>query len=84
MRCDDKTYYTGVTTNLEQRLKVHTLGKGARYTSGRLPVKLVYSQNDLTENKAKKMEIALKSLSREAKEKIISGEVPEWLKGTVC
>jgi len=75
LQCSDKTYYTGVTNNLEKRIIIHNLGRGARYTSGRLPVVLAYKKGNLTENQAKKMEFALKKLSRKEKEEVIHGEV---------
>lgn len=84
LQCSDKTYYTGITNNLEKRLQTHNSGKGARYTSGRLPVVLVYKMGNLTENQAKKTEFAFKKLSRKEKEKIIHGEMLEWLKRASC
>ncbi len=42
LECADKSYYTGSTWNLEQRLCDHENGQGAKYTKNRLPVKLVY------------------------------------------
>ncbi|KRF18248.1 GIY-YIG nuclease family protein [Nocardioides sp. Soil796] len=40
--CSDNTFYVGSTRNLERRLEQHDVGKGAAYTSRRLPVKLVW------------------------------------------
>ena len=42
LKCADNTFYTGWTTNLENRLKTHNQGKGAKYTRSRLPVILIY------------------------------------------
>jgi putative endonuclease len=70
LECSDKTYYTGITNNLEQRIRVHNSGKGARYTTGRLPVKIIYQRNDLTESQARKEEIRIKKLKRQDKEKL--------------
>lgn len=42
VQCSDGTLYTGWTNDLKKRLEKHNAGKGARYTRGRLPVKLVY------------------------------------------
>ena len=44
LECSDKTLYTGYTNDLENRLKAHNEGKGAKYTKSRLPVKMVYSE----------------------------------------
>ena len=45
VRCSDGSYYTGWTNNLEKRMKEHNEGrKGAKYTRGRRPVVLVYSE----------------------------------------
>ncbi len=42
--CRDNTYYTGSTTDLEQRVWQHQNGLGANYTRTRLPVALVYCE----------------------------------------
>ena len=42
LKCADDTYYCGYTNDLENRIKKHNQGKGAKYTRGRLPVVLVY------------------------------------------
>jgi putative endonuclease len=44
LECADGSYYVGSTRNLDQRIMQHQSGKGSRYTSGRLPVKLVYDE----------------------------------------
>ena len=43
VECSDGTLYTGQTQNLEERIKNHQAGKGARYTRARLPVKLLWN-----------------------------------------
>lgn len=40
LRCSDNTFYTGYTTNIENRLKAHT-NKEVHYTKSRLPIRLV-------------------------------------------
>jgi putative endonuclease len=71
LECSDGTYYTGITNNIGKRLKSHQKGKGARYTSGRLPVKIAYQKDGLTESQARKEEFQIKSWSRPEKEKLI-------------
>jgi putative endonuclease len=44
LECSDGTYYVGSTKDLDFRFSEHQAGKGAQYTSRRLPVKLVYSE----------------------------------------
>ena len=44
LKCADSSYYVGSTKNLELRLFQHQSGKGSRYTSGGLPVELVYAE----------------------------------------
>lgn len=43
VECFDGTLYTGITNNLEKRIETHNQGKGAKYTRGRRPVKLLCS-----------------------------------------
>lgn len=71
LKCSDNTLYTGWTTSLEKRLEAHNSGKGAKYTRGRLPVKVVYYEEFEEKKEAMKREYAIKQLSREGKLKLI-------------
>ncbi|MBY0310074.1 GIY-YIG nuclease family protein [Patescibacteria group bacterium] len=74
VRCVDGTLYTGVTTDLERRLQEHNgTGLAARYTRGRQPVSLAYTEEAADRSAALKREAALKKLPRTAKESLISG-----------
>lgn len=73
LKCSDNTLYTGWTTNLEKRLKVHNTGKGAKYTRVRLPVEIVYFEEFEDKKDAMKREYAIKQLSRQEKLKLING-----------
>jgi putative endonuclease len=68
LRCSDDTLYTGITTDLESRVRVHNAGKGAKYTRGRGPVRVVWSRGEFTESEARKEEMQIKKMSREDKE----------------
>ncbi|MFV0555685.1 MAG: GIY-YIG nuclease family protein [Lactovum sp.] len=41
LECVDGSYYCGFSSNLEQRLRQHQEGKGAKYTRSRRPVRLL-------------------------------------------
>ncbi len=71
LRCADGTLYTGWTSDLAQRVKVHNSGHGAKYTRSRTPVTLVYSEEVSDKPAALKREYAIKQLTREQKEKLI-------------
>ncbi|OOB77394.1 MAG: hypothetical protein BEN19_02045 [Epulopiscium sp. Nuni2H_MBin003] len=71
LECNDNTLYTGYTINLENRINTHNLGKGAKYTKGRLPVKLVYFETYELKSDALKREIQIKKLGRLDKLKLI-------------
>jgi len=71
VRCSDESLYTGITNNLENRLKVHNSGKASKYTRGRLPVKLVYQEDAVDRSFALKREITIKKLSKFEKEKLL-------------
>ena len=65
LQCSDQTFYTGITTDLDRRIKEHNDSKlGAKYTKVRRPVKLVYSQNFIDRSLASKEEAKIKKLSR--------------------
>ena len=44
LKCNDGTFYTGSTWNVERRLWQHQNGLGANYTKERLPVKLAFCE----------------------------------------
>ncbi len=67
LRCSDDTLYTGITNDLEQRLVAHNSGSGAKYTRGRRPVSLIYSETQPDRSSALKRELAIKGLSRQEK-----------------
>lgn len=72
LKCSDGTLYTGYTNNLERRLLAHNSGKGAKYTKGRRPCKLVYFEEYDSKVEAMKREYFIKhNLSRDEKLKLI-------------
>ncbi len=76
LRCGDGSLYTGWTNDIEKRLKAHNEGRGAKYTKGRGPVKLVYVEEFATKEEAMKREYAIKHMTRREKEKLLgTGEI---------
>jgi len=71
IEADDQSYYTGITTNIKKRFQQHLDGNGAKYFSGRLPVKVVYVEGGHTRSSASKLEASIKKLSRTDKEKLV-------------
>jgi putative endonuclease len=72
LKCADKTFYTGITVDLKRRVAEHNNSiKGARYTSTRRPVKLVYECGQDNRVCAMKEELRIKKLPRLKKIKII-------------
>ena len=71
LRCGDGTLYTGITTDVEARLAQHRCGKGAKYTRGRGPLELVYREQCEDHSHALKRELAVKSMTKEEKKKLI-------------
>jgi len=72
VRCADGTLYTGYARDPRARLEVHNAGRGARYTSGRRPVVLVYTERYRSLGQALRREHALKRLRRVEKEALIA------------
>lgn len=67
LRCKDGSLYTGWTNDLERRLAMHNSGRGAKYTRGRGPLELVYSEELPDKEAALRRECAIKKLRREQK-----------------
>lgn len=74
VECNDGTYYAGYTNNLENRLKRHNEGKGAKYTRGRTPVILQIAKKFDSKGDALRAEYRFKQLKRPEKERFIAEE----------
>jgi putative endonuclease len=70
VECADGTYYTGWAVDPEKRAAVHNKGRGAKYTRMRLPVKLVYVEEQPDRTTAMKRERAIKKMTRLQKQKL--------------
>ena len=71
LECNDHSIYTGITNNLEKRLKKHSAGNGAKYIRGRLPIKLIYKELFINRSEATKREIYIKKMSKKEKKHLI-------------
>lgn len=71
LECQDGSYYTGITKDLDRRLKMHNEGKASRYTRIRRPVKLCYRESCFGRASSLTRECQIKSLPRKKKEKLI-------------
>ncbi len=67
VECSDGTLYTGVTNDLTRRLEQHNTGRGASYTRGRAPVRLIWSEPQPDRPAALRRELAVKRLTRDRK-----------------
>ena len=75
LKCSDKTYYTGITSDLDKRLLEHQSGKHfGSYTFDRRPVELVYYAEFTDVNRAIALEKQIKKWSHAKKEALIYGE----------
>ncbi|MCA9020230.1 MAG: GIY-YIG nuclease family protein [Planctomycetaceae bacterium] len=71
LRCADGSFYTGITTDLNRRCDQHNAGTASRYTRSRLPVSMVYHEDQATRSLALKRELKIKAMSRKVKEELI-------------
>ena len=67
LRCGDGSLYCGITDDVSRRLEAHAAGKGAKYTRGRGPLELVYTEACERHSDALKREAAIKKLKRQEK-----------------
>jgi len=72
LECSDNSIYTGITNNIEKRIKIHESGKGAKYLRGRLPIKLLHKEVFLSRSDASKREILIKKMNHKEKRKLIN------------
>ncbi len=66
-KCKDDSIYTGITTDLERRLKEHQSGIGGKYTKAKKVVGILYTEKFSTRSLASKREAQIKSWRREKK-----------------
>ena len=78
LKCSDNSLYTGITTDVERRVKEHNAGKGSKYTRAKCPVKLVYKEQYKDRSEAQVREAQIKSFTREKKLSLLKN-----LKGTI-
>ncbi|WP_132058149.1 GIY-YIG nuclease family protein [Halorussus amylolyticus] len=74
IECDDGSFYTGYTTDVQRRVREHDRGEGAKYTRGRTPVELVHTERFDSKSAAMSREYELKQLSRPEKERVVADE----------
>ena len=71
LRCADRSLYIGYARDPHARERVHNGGHGARYTSGRRPVRLVYAESFESVGDALRREHELKRWSKAKKEALV-------------
>lgn len=76
LRCGDGSLYTGITPDVQARLAQHRQGKGAKYTRGRGPLTLVYSELCGNRAAASRRELEVKSMTRAEKQQLVESGRP--------
>lgn len=77
--CGDGTFYCGCTNDLERRVRCHNAGKGARYTRGRLPVRVVAHKSCGSHGDALRLEAAIKKLPKDQKMNAFGPYQVKWV-----
>ena len=72
LECKDGSLYTGITDDLQRRLSVHGTARGAKYTRGRGPFILRYTENCDDHSQALRRELQVKGLTRKQKLELFS------------
>lgn len=70
---ESDTLYTGITTDLERRLRQHRSGKGAKYFSLSAPMGVLFTEQHDSRSSASRREAEIKKMSRKQKEALIAG-----------
>jgi predicted GIY-YIG superfamily endonuclease len=74
-RCGDGSLYSGITNNLDERIKKHSCGKGAKYTASHLPVALAHSEAYQSQAEAMAREIEVKGWPKSRKELLAASKI---------
>jgi putative endonuclease len=67
IKASDSKLYTGITTDIKERWRLHASGKGAKFFRGRQPEKICYLENNHNKSSASKREAEIKKMSRAEK-----------------
>ena len=73
LECSDGSFYTGISNNIEKRLRQHNgeIVGGAFYTRSKRPVTLQHFETFATRSEAMKREAEIKKMDRAEKEVVI-------------
>jgi len=80
VRCSDDSLYSGISTDVEERVITHNAGRGAKYTRARLPVVLVWQEPASNESEARRRELQIKGWTRIKKLNLIKYGHPKAFK----
>jgi putative endonuclease len=69
--CADGSFYTGYTKNVDERMRAHACGKGAKYTRAHRPERVAYVEASPSRAAAMKRERAIKNLSHQQKVELV-------------
>jgi len=72
--CNDDSLYVGLSNDVVARVAAHNVGRGARYTRSRSPVKLRWRWDCKTGEDARRLEGLLKQLPRRRRQQVIAGD----------
>lgn len=75
LTCSDGSLYTGITNDIEKRMQKHKEGKGSKYVRAHMPFTLSYVEECENKSSALKREMAIKEMSREQKQALISKHI---------
>ncbi len=78
LRCSDDSLYTGFALDLRRRVAQHNAGKGAKYTRGRRPVRLIWAAELPCERQARRAEVMIKRLPLAQKRLLAAGRLSLW------
>jgi putative endonuclease len=79
LRCGDGSLYCGATNDVMRRIRMHELGKGARYTRAKRPVRLVFVDEHSSKSAALSIEARIKRMPRAQKELVVHDDEPSGL-----
>ncbi len=75
LECENGSFYTGITDNLQRRFKEHKSGKGGKFTRAFKVNKMLYSEQLATKQDALKREAQIKSWTKIKKSALIIGKI---------
>lgn len=74
LKFNNGNFYTGITNNLEKRIKAHMSGRGSKYVYAHGEFEVVFTLGCENRSEASKIECKIKKMTKKEKINLVAGK----------